>query len=794
MRQRLCLVRTPTDKGVEAHEPYRQIAAPVTVRLRDRLSENSIAVLTPAPTQYGTFLYYCTSLQSTTADSTRVGISDVTLYTSIDTQCSERVAHDSESTRFEFCSRVSLELFFISSLLKLFDLYLEEYAMPSSAAISTALGDEHTHSDHIPYDTAGNAVARDTIQREAKVVGWLRAEDQTVLSLHERAVLGARYSAALDPPRTWQLRIRPLRAEDRGCYMCQINTQPTMKWQIGCIDVYGRLYNVLSLHERAVLGARYSAALDPPRTWQLRIRPLRAEDRGCYMCQINTQPTMKWQIGCIDVYGRLYNVLSLHERAVLGSRYSAALDPPRTWQLRIRPLRAEDRGCYMCQINTQPTMKWQIGCIDVYGRLYNVLSLHERAVLGSRYSAALDPPRTWQLRIRPLRAEDRGCYMCQINTQPTMKWQIGCIDVYGRLYNVLSLHERAVLGSRYSAALDPPRTWQLRIRPLRAEDRGCYMCQINTQPTMKWQIGCIDVYGRLYNVLPLHERAVLGARYSAALDPPRTWQLRIRPLRAEDRGCYMCQINTQPTMKWQIGCIDVYGRLYNVLPLHERAVLGARYSAALDPPRTWQLRIRPLRAEDRGCYMCQINTQPTMKWQIGCIDVYGRLYNVLPLHERAVLARTLGRAGPAAHVAAAHPAAARRGPRLLHVPDQHAAHHEVADRLYRRLRARYSAALDPPRTWQLRIRPLRAEDRGCYMCQINTQPTMKWQIGCIDVYGRLYNVLSLHERALLGRAGPAAHVAAAHPAAARRGPRLLHVPDQHAAHHEVADRLYRRLR
>ncbi|XP_063539611.1 limbic system-associated membrane protein-like [Cydia strobilella] len=69
-------------------------------------------------------------------------------------------------------------------------------------------------------------------------VGWLRAEDQTVLTMHDRAVLGARYSVSRDSPRTWQLRIRPLRAEDRGCYMCQINTQPSMKWQIGCIDVF----------------------------------------------------------------------------------------------------------------------------------------------------------------------------------------------------------------------------------------------------------------------------------------------------------------------------------------------------------------------------------------------------------------------------------------------------------------------------------------------------------------------------------------------------------------------------
>ncbi|XP_053611773.1 limbic system-associated membrane protein-like [Plodia interpunctella] len=69
-------------------------------------------------------------------------------------------------------------------------------------------------------------------------VGWLRAEDQTILTMHDRPVLGSRYSVNMDDPMTWKLRIKPLRAEDRGCYMCQINTQPNMKWQIGCIDVY----------------------------------------------------------------------------------------------------------------------------------------------------------------------------------------------------------------------------------------------------------------------------------------------------------------------------------------------------------------------------------------------------------------------------------------------------------------------------------------------------------------------------------------------------------------------------
>ena len=36
--------------------------------------------------------------------------------------------------------------------------------------------------------------------------------------------------------------------------------------------------------------------------------------------------------------------------------------------------------------------------------------------------------------------------------------------------------------------------------------------------------------------------------------------------------------------------------------------------------RIWQLKIRQVQESDRGCYMCQINTE-TMKKQIGCIDV-----------------------------------------------------------------------------------------------------------------------------------------------------------------------------
>ncbi|XP_066251861.1 lachesin-like [Euwallacea similis] len=69
-------------------------------------------------------------------------------------------------------------------------------------------------------------------------VAWVRAEDQTVLSLHSKVVThNSRIAVTHDNLSTWQLRIRQLKETDRGCYMCQINTQ-VMKIAEGCLDVF----------------------------------------------------------------------------------------------------------------------------------------------------------------------------------------------------------------------------------------------------------------------------------------------------------------------------------------------------------------------------------------------------------------------------------------------------------------------------------------------------------------------------------------------------------------------------
>ncbi|XP_066583078.1 lachesin-like [Prorops nasuta] len=88
-------------------------------------------------------------------------------------------------------------------------------------------------------------------------VGWLRASDQTILSIHTRTVTqnqritvsyesggssgsvgvtGSSQAAEEVVNGTWRLHIRQLKESDRDCYMCQINTSPMLS-VLGCLDI-----------------------------------------------------------------------------------------------------------------------------------------------------------------------------------------------------------------------------------------------------------------------------------------------------------------------------------------------------------------------------------------------------------------------------------------------------------------------------------------------------------------------------------------------------------------------------
>lgn len=67
----------------------------------------------------------------------------------------------------------------------------------------------------------------------------MKAEDQTILTFHERVVASSgRFSVSHENYRTWYLHIRDVEETDKGCYMCQVNTLEMQK-QIGCLDVLG---------------------------------------------------------------------------------------------------------------------------------------------------------------------------------------------------------------------------------------------------------------------------------------------------------------------------------------------------------------------------------------------------------------------------------------------------------------------------------------------------------------------------------------------------------------------------
>ncbi|XP_076236033.1 lachesin [Calliopsis andreniformis] len=81
-------------------------------------------------------------------------------------------------------------------------------------------------------------------------VAWLRMEDWAILAMDQRTVTHSdRFFVTLENAKvknqslsreeeeaTLRLHIRQLREADRGCYMCQVNTNPMLS-QLGCVDV-----------------------------------------------------------------------------------------------------------------------------------------------------------------------------------------------------------------------------------------------------------------------------------------------------------------------------------------------------------------------------------------------------------------------------------------------------------------------------------------------------------------------------------------------------------------------------
>lgn len=72
-------------------------------------------------------------------------------------------------------------------------------------------------------------------------VAWVHIDRQMIITIHQHIISHIpRYSMSFDNDNTWMLHIRQVQQEDRGVYMCQINSNPWIS-QVGYLQVVGKL-------------------------------------------------------------------------------------------------------------------------------------------------------------------------------------------------------------------------------------------------------------------------------------------------------------------------------------------------------------------------------------------------------------------------------------------------------------------------------------------------------------------------------------------------------------------------
>lgn len=63
-------------------------------------------------------------------------------------------------------------------------------------------------------------------------MAWIKADTKAILAIHEHVITNnARLSVTHNDYNTWTLNIKNAQRNDRGLYMCQVNTDP-MKSQV----------------------------------------------------------------------------------------------------------------------------------------------------------------------------------------------------------------------------------------------------------------------------------------------------------------------------------------------------------------------------------------------------------------------------------------------------------------------------------------------------------------------------------------------------------------------------------
>lgn len=80
-------------------------------------------------------------------------------------------------------------------------------------------------------------------------VAWIHIDRQMILTIHRHVISRIpRYSITYDNANTWLLHVSQAQQDDRGYYMCQVNTNPMIS-QVGYLQVVGRVLIELSINK-----------------------------------------------------------------------------------------------------------------------------------------------------------------------------------------------------------------------------------------------------------------------------------------------------------------------------------------------------------------------------------------------------------------------------------------------------------------------------------------------------------------------------------------------------------------
>ncbi|XP_046831384.1 lachesin-like isoform X2 [Vespa crabro] len=291
-------------------------------------------------------------------------------------------------------------------------------------------------------------------------VGWLRVEDQTILSMGQRTVThSARFLVTMekakaknqthsreDEEATWSLHIRQLRKADRGCYMCQINAQPMLS-QLGCVDVLvppdilssGTSEGEVSVleGENATLSCKASGRPAPRVLWK-REKSDFILMRGLHetLIQVDSQSGEKLELTRVD-------------RRQMGAYLCIARNevPPTVSKrvyLRVNfaPIAKVRNQLLGSPLDTDVSL---ICSIEAYPKTINLWTRKEQVIMsGGRYEIdeRSQPEEEWkttiELKIKRLQKTDLGEYTCSASSS------MGKAEATIRVYEI----ERATLPTR----------------------------------------------------------------------------------------------------------------------------------------------------------------------------------------------------------------------------------------------------------------------------------------------------------------------------------------------------------